>query len=203
MKDKKGNWVTTLIMIIPYLIIIGIAQTIAFYLLGIDITGGIPKTTTFQHFVLLLFTTAGSFLSIWCFTKYIENQKFNKIGLNVGRFFTKDILLGLFTTLVLFFTSFSTLSLFGQTSWHINKEIEIDQLLLSMATFVLVATTEELFTRGYLLGNLIDFFKQVGRIGNIVNYFCSISPSQSKYELVVFRQLISGWHIAWIALSFY
>ncbi|WP_461788741.1 lysostaphin resistance A-like protein [Pedobacter sp.] len=164
MKDKKGNWVTTLIMIIPYLIIIGIAQTIAFYLLGIDITGGIPKTTTFQHFVLLLFTTAGSFLSIWCFTKYIENQKFNKIGLNVGRFFTKDILLGLFTTLVLFFTSFSTLSLFGQTSWHINKEIEIDQLLLSMATFVLVATTEELFTRGYLLGNLLISLNKWGAL---------------------------------------
>lgn len=152
---KNNKWVTTISMIIPYLIIIGIGQVIAFYLLDVDITKGIPKTTTFQDFVIMLFTTAGSFLSIWCFTKYIENQKFNKIGLNVGRFFTKDILIGLFITLVVFFTSFSTLSLFGQTSWQINKEIEIDQLLLSMATFVLVATTEELFTRGYLLGNLL------------------------------------------------
>jgi membrane protease YdiL (CAAX protease family) len=155
MKNKNRNWIWTLTMIFPYLLIIGVAQLIAFYLLRINIENGIPKTTTFQNLVIMLFTTVGSFLAVWCFTKYIENQKFNKIGLKVGIFFTKDILLALFISLVVFFMSFSILSLFGQVSWQINNAVEIDQLLLSMATFVLVAITEELFTRGYLLGNLL------------------------------------------------
>lgn len=155
MKNKKGNWVTTLIMIAPYLIIIGIAQAIAFYLLGVDITGGIPKTTTFQHFVILLFTTVGSFLSVWCFTKYIEQRSFDIIGLKMSSSFLKEVLLGLCMPLVVFLLGFSALSASQQINWQINKEIEIGDLLLSAATFILVSLTEELFTRGYLLGNLL------------------------------------------------
>ncbi|WAC42016.1 CPBP family intramembrane glutamic endopeptidase [Pedobacter sp. SL55] len=67
----------------------------------------------------------------------------------------KEVLLGLCMPLVVFLFGFSSLSASQQINWQINKEIEIGDLLLSAATFILVSLTEELFTRGYLLGNLL------------------------------------------------
>lgn len=155
MKNKKGNWVTTISMIIPYLIIIGIAQAIAFYLLDVDITNGIPKTTTFQHLVIMLFTTAGSFLAVWCFTKYVEQRCFDIIGLKISGSFLKELAIGLFMPIVVFLVGFSVLSGSRQIFWQVNNEIDFGDLLLSAVTFMLVALSEELFARGYLLGNLL------------------------------------------------
>jgi len=155
-KTSRG-WKNVLKIIIPYLIVVAVFEVIGALLCGIDIRHmrG-TQQTTLQLFVMSFMSMIGTFCVVWFFTTKIDKKSFKSIGFErilVG----KDMLLGLITGFVIMLSGFSILIATHQLQVVSIKPVFLD-LLLSTGLFIVVAIGEEVFTRGYILRNLVVSF---------------------------------------------
>jgi len=155
-KTSRG-WKSVLKIIIPYLIVVAVFEVIGALLCGIDIRHmrGTQQTTT-QLFVMSFMSLIGTFCVVWFFTTKVDKKSFKSIGFErvlVG----KDMLLGLITGFVIMLSGFSILIATHQLQVVSIKPVFPD-LLLSTGLFIVVAIGEEVFTRGYILRNLVVSF---------------------------------------------
>lgn len=157
MKDhtnkNKERIVRILMIIIPYIIIVGIFQVIATSILGLDILEQSMKISSWQRFVLVLFGTIGTFFSVWLFKKYIDKERFGSTGF--GKMYIQDVFFGILIGFFIIGSGFLILVYMKEINYVTNSFL-LKDFLLSLCTFVLVAVSEELFVRGYILGNLMQ-----------------------------------------------
>ena len=151
-KPIKG-WIRVLLIIIPFVIIVGFFQVFAGMLLGLKKSGSHEALTTFQSLVLSLSMLAGTFTVVGIFRRWIDKESFQSLGFGMKNF-RREAETGFWLGLVMIATGFLLLVLLHEITWTgINPDSL--SIFLSMLLFISVGFTEELFFRGYILGNLM------------------------------------------------
>jgi len=146
------QWWRVVRLIIPYFLVVGAFQVCGIFLLGLrfkDIGQDLPG---FQSFVMMLFTTAGTFLVIWLLRKYADKGTLASLGFKP--FFEKDIFWGILMGFVIMLSGFLILLASHQIK-YLNSNFVFSELLYEFLFLTLVAFTEELVLRGYVLTNLM------------------------------------------------
>ena len=151
----KQGWLRALIFLLPwlgvaYLFDTGASKTIG-YLWGneaAEMGGNLP--TIVRFFIAAI----GSTVVVWLWRKLIDRRSFTSLGFQYKNFeidawigfFTAPVLLGI-GTLLLAFLSYLQFSTF---------QIDAEQLLLEAVLMLIIAYSEEVVVRGYLLNNLLQ-----------------------------------------------
>lgn len=153
-KIKRG-WIRILLLVIPYLLFIGLFQYAGYEVAGVSLME-IESDATLSmsaHFIISAFSFLGTALIVWLFRRYVDRESFVSLGLQ-ARGFGKETLLGLAMGFGIMGLGYVLLDWADQIAF---KQINFNMmdLLLSLGLFVMVALTEELLMRGYVLHNLL------------------------------------------------
>ncbi len=153
---RKG-WVKVLLIIIPYIVVVGVFQLLGYKILGLDIENARSKTN-FQTFIIKVFDLIGTLLLLWTFMKFVDKEKFIQLGFHLKNR-SKDIFYGLvfgfaIMTLGYFFLAFSGNIFYSEMTFS------TDGLLSSLGLFTVVAIVEEVLVRGYILKNFMQSFNK-------------------------------------------
>ncbi|MFD0977044.1 CPBP family intramembrane glutamic endopeptidase [Salinimicrobium gaetbulicola] len=155
---KIKGWVRILLIIIPYIFIVGILQFIAISLAGSDfIDLNIPQPIT-QKLLTLVFSFLGTLIIVAVFVKYVDKEKFSEIGFRVKNK-VNEFWIGFFLGLLIMFGAFGILELLDQIQYQ-AFEFDLSQLIATILIFILVSFTEEILFRGYILRNLMYSFNK-------------------------------------------
>jgi membrane protease YdiL (CAAX protease family) len=119
------------------------------------ITNAIFNETTSLHqfYTSVLFNFLISFLLVWFFRKVFDKESFISLGFK-WKGFGKERAIGFFTA-VLLITFISTILWLMQLLQWVIKDFNLQDILLITIVLILIAVTEELVFRGYLLNNLL------------------------------------------------
>lgn len=148
---QKRGWAKALLIIIPYIIVLGIGQ-----FTGALIAGANPMNmearTGFQDMLITLFAMLFSSALVFLFVRLVDREDFLALG---WRLKIPGITLLWASMLVIgaFLFGFALLLLSGQIQF-IGFNLNWTELGSSFLLFLFVAITEELFVRGYILKNL-------------------------------------------------
>ncbi len=155
--SKLPGWGRILLIIIPFLFIVGVFEIIGASILGIELksleTG--VKTSS-QKLIISFFSFLGTLVVVWIFVLRVDKERFVDIGLHLKNR-AKDIIIGLALGAGIIILGFGILLALGEISLEtINWNFK--EFLMAMLLFISVALKEEIFCRGYIQKNLMDSF---------------------------------------------
>ncbi|UBZ07088.1 CPBP family intramembrane metalloprotease [Salegentibacter mishustinae] len=153
--DQKMGWIRVLLLIFPYVIIVGIFQIIGYIMAGISFEEELQPTTT-QSFILTIATLLATLTVLYVFMRFVEKRKFKELGLKIkDRGF--DLHAGVIIVLVVMATGFFLLIVLNEINVQ-NFNLDLEEVLLSIGVFTAVSISEELLCRGYIQRNLMYSF---------------------------------------------
>ncbi len=153
--DQKMGWIRVLLLIFPYVIIVGIFQIIGYIIAGISFEEELQPTTT-QSFIITIATLLATLTVLYLFMRFVEKRKFKELGLKIkDRGF--DLLAGIIIGLVVMATGFFLLIVLDEINVE-NFNLDLEEVLLSIGVFTAVSISEELLCRGYIQRNLMYSF---------------------------------------------
>tara|TARA_R100000789_G_scaffold96672_1_gene98450 strand:+ start:480 stop:1331 length:852 start_codon:yes stop_codon:yes gene_type:complete len=153
--DQKMGWIRVLLLIFPYVIIVGIFQIIGYIIGGISFEEKLQLTTT-ESFIISIATLLGTLTVLFLFMRFVEKRKFKELGLKIkDRGF--DLLAGVIIGLVVMATGFFLLIVLNEINVQ-NFNLDLEEVLLSIGVFTAVSISEELLCRGYIQRNLMYSF---------------------------------------------
>ena len=160
--NEDANTVKEPSKLVTYLVVA--AKIIVYILLMLGFTGMLAavciKPISFfkisgilEEVVMQSTFLAGSFLAAWTLLKYWDHLPIADLGLSLeGR--TKDIFWGTFVALAIYAVGFGILYAMGEVEIA-AVHFSAYELLLSWILMLLVALTEEIAFRGFVLGHLL------------------------------------------------
>ena len=153
--DQKMGWIRVLLLIFPYVIIVGIFQIIGYIIAGISFEEELQPTTT-QSFIITIATLLATLTVLYLFMRFVEKRKFKELGLKIkDRGF--DLLAGVIIGLIVMATGFFLLIVLNEINVQ-NFNLDLEEILLSIGVFMAVSISEELLCRGYIQRNLMYSF---------------------------------------------
>ena len=153
--DQKMGWIRVLLLIFPYVIIVGIFQIIGYILAGISFEEKLQLTTT-ESSIISIGTLLATLTVLYLFMRFVEKRKFKELGLKIkDRGF--DLLAGIIIGLVVMATGFFLLIVLNEINVQ-NFNLDLEEVLLSIGVFMAVSISEELLCRGYIQRNLMYSF---------------------------------------------
>lgn len=163
MENKNRGWQRILLLIIPYIFIVGIFQYIGALIAKVDIVDVNSHKTSEQHIIISFFTLLGTFLVIWFFMKYLDKERFVKVGFDTKNRLN-EFLVGIVIGAFIMTAGYLILLFLGEINFE-RVIFDFKEIIISIFLFVIVAVMEELLMRGYILKNLmISFNKYVALI---------------------------------------
>ncbi len=160
---KYMGWLRVLALVIPYMVTVGIFQLIGYFVTGVDLYPLDLTKTAEQHAIISFFSFIGTLLVIWIFTRFWDKEKFIDLGFHTTNRL-KEFLIGIGSGLLVMGMAYVLFLILGQIHF-INLNLDFNNIILSVVVFSLVAVTEEVLIRGYVLKNLmISFNKYVALI---------------------------------------
>ena len=179
----NGNWWRVFKLVIPYFVIVGGLQIAAIYLLGLhfDDLGG--RLTAHQTLVVMLFTAAGTFLVVWLFRKYVDRGTFASMGFEEFRVW--DLLWGILIGGVIMALGYLILVESGEIT-YLNSSFVPIEIFVNILFCVLVAFSEELLMRGYILTNLMGS----------MNRYQALAVSSCLFSVMHMGNADYGWFAA-------
>jgi membrane protease YdiL (CAAX protease family) len=106
--------------------------------------------------LLVLLECIVSLISVWVFRHFIDRKKFASLGLEPGGH-TSESIAGLFMGPALLGISALCLFFSGHAKWT-DMVFDAQSLTISIGLMIIIAFSEELVFRGYILSNLLDTF---------------------------------------------
>jgi len=150
------GWLRSVLFLIGYAvltIVLAIVAVAAFGMLSGEEFHEIINTPSGALFTLV--TLATTVLVVWVFRIVVDGRSLLSLGLSFGKDERRDALAGMYWGAGLTSTVFLILLVSGQIDPG-RVSFPVTGLLLQLATCAMVAATEELVTRGYLLHNLMQ-----------------------------------------------
>lgn len=135
------GWLRAILLLVAYL---GISVTAGFF---------IPSVDAWLTFSFIL-----SFLLVFLFRKYADRKSFDTIGLNFSDFFP-DSIIGLLLGIFLVTTGTLTIFFLNGIEW-IDIISNKRDIFYNLFVLMMVAVSEELVFRGYVLRNLMQSFNR-------------------------------------------
>lgn len=179
--NKTQGWKNVLQILVPYFIVVGTFQLIGAYIVGLDFKN-YKNAATPQFFVIAFFSLIGTLTVIWFFRKYIDKKAFSSLGFQKG-FVKEDISVGLLVGFLIMSIGFVCLLLSGRIEF-LNIRFNLLDFTLSVGIFVFVAISEEMFLRGYILGNLLDSFNKYIALIISALIFSVMHAANSNFNLM-------------------
>ncbi len=152
-KPMKG-WIRVVLIIIPFLIVVGLFQVIGYSILGLHLSDLHVQKTPFQETVGALFTLFGTIAVIGIFRRFIDQESFQSLGFYPTGF-CEETLIGLGLGALIMSAGFASLAFLNAINW-MGTNLDAGQILLGLFMYIMVAISEELFLRGYILNNLMQ-----------------------------------------------
>lgn len=146
-------WVRTVILLPAFLFIVGLFQGIGYIIHGLDPMENAHKTP-FHDVIDALFTLMGTVLVVWLFSHFIDKIKFRNLGFN-PKGSMQQLIAGFILGVLPLSFGFITLNLFQEIHWQDTNLIVVN-LFAGICLFILVALSEEILFRGYVLNNLMQ-----------------------------------------------
>ena len=170
-EEKDGHWVRILFLVFPYIFVVGGFQYIGGILLNVN-TSNIGSLYSTKNELYIIFLGAlGIFFLIWFFRKFIDKKPIMDLGLAPLKL--TDIYSGLFLGFIVMSIGFFILRALNEI--HVlGSNLIISELLLCMLLYFLVALSEEILIRGYVLTNLMGS----------VNKYVALSISSLIFSLM-------------------
>ncbi len=153
----KG-WQRILLLILPYLFIVGIFQLIGGLISGVEMTDFEAKQTSIQQLIVSIFDLVGTFLVLWIFMKFVDKENFIELGFQTQNRL-KEFSIGILIGLIIMLTGYSLLIHFEEI-FFIKVNFDFKELIISIILFTIVAIVEETLFRGYILKNLMCSFNK-------------------------------------------
>lgn len=147
-------WVRTILILPAFLIIVGFFTYIAFALQGLHITKDHLQLLPLQETIVELFDLMGTVLTVWLFSHFIDKIKFQALGFNV-KAAVPQIVAGFFLGVLILSIGFFFLVYLQQIHWQ-STRLGLPDLVTEVFLFLMVAFSEELLSRGYVLNNLMQ-----------------------------------------------
>lgn len=148
-------WLRIPVFLIAFLIVTGTFQLIGVILAGIplDELSNMSSAAIEKVLVLEFFSLIPLLLIVFIFRKYIDRQTILSLGFSIKNR-NIDLLFGLLVAIVIIVGGSILLSGFGLVNFT-YVGLSFKQIAFSFLLFVLVALTEEIMVRGYILNNLL------------------------------------------------
>lgn len=157
-QSKPQGWLRILMIILPYIFIVGVFQIIGGSLIGFSYDDLEIEKDPIQRLVIQLFSFLGTILVVWIFLRRIDKEKFLDIGLRLKNNF-KSLWVGFAIGTLIMFLGYGLLEMLGEINFQ-RINFDFNQILVSILIFILVSLTEEIFFRGYILRNLMYSFNK-------------------------------------------
>lgn len=158
MENKHRGWQRVLLIILPYIFIVGIFQYIGAVVAGADIVDPNFQKNSEQHVIMSLFSLIGTLLVIWIFMKYLDKEKFVNLGFQTKNRLT-DFIFGIVLGAVIMILGYFIL-LYLNEIIYVKTIFNFKEIILSVILFTIVAFMEEILLRGYILRNLMLSFNK-------------------------------------------
>lgn len=163
MENKNSGWQRILLIIVPYIFIVGIFQYIGALITKADIVDVNSHKTSEQHIIISFFALMGTSLVIWLFMKYLDKERFMKVGFDTKNRL-QEFLVGIGIGAFIMTVGYLLLLFLGEINFE-RVIFDFKEIIISIFLFIIVAVMEELLMRGYILKNLmISFNKYVALI---------------------------------------
>lgn len=179
----KG-WQRILLIILPYIFIVGIFQLIGGLIAGVDMTNLDAEKTSTQQLTISAFDLVGTFLVLWIFMKFIDKEHFIKLGFQTKNRL-KEFIAGITIGLIIMAIGYFLLIYFKEI-FFIKVNFDFKELIISILFFTIVAVVEETLFRGYILKNLmISFNKHIALIVSSILFSLmhSFNPNVDLFSL--------------------
>ncbi len=151
----KFGWARVLIIIIPFLIWAALFQFIGMLLARVSFSHfDMTVQNAYQKAFIHLFSCIGTLLFLWGAMQSLDKKTFKDLGFQLQKR-GKDITIGTLSGLGIMAVSYGILVLANEINFQ-EYNFNWMNLLFSIILFVCVAITEEAFTRGYILRNLMQ-----------------------------------------------
>ena len=184
---KLYGWAKVLLIIIPYLFFVGIFQLIGGFLFEIDFSNPLSNKTSIQLLAISLFGLIGAFLTLWLVTKFIDRERLYQLG-----FQTKnrsiDFIIGIAIGLIIFSSGYLVLIHFNEIVF-VKIDLNINEILISVLHFTIVAVVEETLFRGYVLKNFMESFNKYAALIISSGLFSSMHYFNLDFDLFSFFSL--------------
>jgi len=151
--ESVKPWVRTILILPAFFVIVGLFQLAGYQVLGLDPTHFNSDKSPFQETIGAIFTLLGTVVTIGIFRRFIDQESFRSMGF-YPKGFGKDTLFGLGLGALIMATGFTALVNLQEIVWS-GTNMDLRNILLGIGLFVLVALSEELLVRGYVLNNLM------------------------------------------------
>lgn len=151
--DSIKPWVRTILILPAFIFVVGLFQWAGSLVLGLDPSNYNIDKSPAQEIIGELFTLTGTLVVVGIFRRFIDQESFKSMGFynyNV----VNETLLGLGLGALLMATGFVSLISIHEINW-LGLRVESINILFGIGLFLLVALTEELLLRGYVLNNLM------------------------------------------------
>lgn len=158
MENKNKGWQRVLLIIFPYIIIVGIFQVIGALVAGRDLTVVEYQNSSSQHLIISFFTLLGTFLVIWLFMKKLDKEPLVKVGFETKNRLS-DFLIGTVLGLIVMSAGYFLLLFMDEITFK-TIVFDVKEIIISVLLFIAVAVGEELLLRGYILKNLMISFNK-------------------------------------------
>lgn len=184
---KLYGWAKVLLIIIPYLFFVGIFQLIGGLLFGIDFSNPLSNKTSIQLLAISLFGLIGAFLTLWLVTKFVDRERLYQLG-----FQTKnrsiDFMIGIAIGLIIFSSGYLVLIHFNEIVF-VKINLNVNEILISVLHFTIVAVVEETLFRGYVLKNFMESFNKYAALIISSGLFSSMHYFNPDFDLFSFFSL--------------
>ena len=155
---NHNGWLRILLLILPYIIIVGIFQYVGALISGVDLSNPEFENTSLQELSLSFSSFIGTFLVIGLFMQFVDKEKFIDLGFKTkGKL--KEFIVGFVAGLIVMGLGYYLLSSMGQLSFQ-SINFDMQEILISFLLFTIVAIVEETLLRGYVLRNLMYSFNK-------------------------------------------
>lgn len=187
---KIKGWVRIILIIIPYLFILGIFQLVGGALVDFDFSNRNNIKTSEQKAIIQLFTLLGTALVVWIFVKYIDKEKLIDIGLKV-KHRSPDFWIGFAIGTITIFLGFGILEILNEIKFQ-RIVFDFDEIILSVILFILVSLSEEILYRGYILRNLMYSFNRYAALLISALIFALAHGMNPNIDIIGFTNIYLG-----------
>ena len=156
--NKHRGWQRVLLIVLPYILIIGLFQYAGALILGIDITTGELQLSSDQKMILQFFQLIGTFLVLWFFMKYLDKERFIQLGFETKNK-RSEFIIGIGIGAFIMCAGYFILLNLGEINFE-RINFDAKEITISIILFIIVAVSEEVFLRGYILKNLMVSFNK-------------------------------------------
>ncbi len=194
----KRGWLRALLIILPFLIVTGIFQSIGAFIWAaisndnaLEVLQHTSASSTIGFIIIQGFSTIGTLLLIWIFTRFIDRKKIIDLGFSFKKR-TKDILYGLLAGFIMMGAGSLILYFSGNLTFD-SITFNLIGLAESVVLFILVSINEEVFVRGYLLRNFMDSMNRYIALMVSALLFMSLHLLNPNVSLVgIFNIFLAG-----------